>query len=125
MKDHRPINLDLRTLKFPMTAIASILHRLSGVFLFLMIPLVLLSLQYSLQSQGDFLYVKSLYSLAIPKIILWLLLSSLAYHALAGIRHLLMDVGLGEHLRTATVSAYLVTVLGVVLFILIGVWLWV
>ena len=34
VKKQRPVNLDLQTIRFPITAIASILHRVSGVITF-------------------------------------------------------------------------------------------
>ncbi|HEY1026500.1 MAG TPA: succinate dehydrogenase, cytochrome b556 subunit, partial [Pseudomonas sp.] len=34
MNSQRPVNLDLRTIKLPITAYTSILHRISGVILF-------------------------------------------------------------------------------------------
>ena len=62
MKDKRPINLNLMTIKFPITAITSILHRASGVFVFLAVPLLLWCLQYSLASPMHFLYLEASFS---------------------------------------------------------------
>ncbi len=124
MKDTRPVNLQIYTMKFPVTAICSILHRAAGVFLFLMIPLILLSLKYSLASAADFASVQSIFSCALSKVILWLLLSALVYHFFAGVRHLLMDIGLGESLIAGKLSAWCVMFISILLFILMGVWLW-
>ena len=35
----------------------------------------------------------------LAKLILWGILSALLYHLVAGIRHLIMDMGIGETLR--------------------------
>jgi succinate dehydrogenase / fumarate reductase cytochrome b subunit len=120
----RPINLDLRTLSFPPMAIASILHRVSGILLFLLLPLVLFCLEQSLHSRTTFHHLQEHLASPFFKIPLWIFASALCYHILAGMRHLLMDVGLGEHLKCARTSALLVIGLGVVSTLLIGIWLW-
>ena len=112
-------------MKFPLAAIVSVLHRLAGLYLFLLIPCMLLALQYSLTSPQGFATVQYVFQNAVVKVVIWFLLSALAHHFFAGIRHLLMDTGIGESLRVATFTAWLVTTISVVLFILIGVWLWV
>lgn len=58
------------------------------------------------------------------KIVTWLILSMLAYHIIAGVRHLLMDAGIGESLEAGRAGAYLVIVLGVIVAALIGAWIW-
>ncbi len=50
----RPVNLDLRTIKLPVTAYTSILHRISGVILFLGIAVLLFALDKSLSSEEGF-----------------------------------------------------------------------
>lgn len=124
MKKNRPVNLNLMTIKFPSTAIISILHRLSGVVLFLLIPCILLSLHYSLVSAVGFAKVEHVFQNPVSKLVIWLLLASLVHHLFAGIRHLLMDLGLGEGIRVGKATAWLVMTISAVLFVLIGVWLW-
>ncbi len=55
----RPVNLDLRTIKLPVTAYTSILHRISGVILFLGIAVLLFALDKSLSSEEGFEQVKA------------------------------------------------------------------
>lgn len=124
MNKKRPINLDLSSLKFPPMAIASILHRISGILLFLLMPVMLYILSQSLQSQDSFIQINTLLAGAFYKFVLWAFSVSLAYHVLAGIRHLIMDMGLGEHLSTARRTAVLVIVLAGICAILLGIWLW-
>ena len=50
MKKERPRHLALHQIKLPLPGIVSILHRTSGVLLFLSLPVLLLILQYSLAS---------------------------------------------------------------------------
>jgi len=60
----------------------------------------------------------------LAKLIVWLILSMLAYHIIAGLRHLLMDAGIGESLQTGRMGSYAVIFLGVISAVLLGVWLW-
>lgn len=122
--DSRPVNLQLWTLRLPVTAISSILHRLSGFGLFLFIPLMLWGLQYSLASSDNFLSLGRLFSSFPMKVLLWLAGSALIYHIIAGVRHLLMDIHIGDSKQGGTIGAYLVLSLSVLLSIGFGVCLW-
>lgn len=124
MNKKRPVNLDISTIKLPITAYVSILHRVSGVFLFAGAAVLLWILDSSLDSQEGFNAVQALGDNLAFKIILWTVLAALAYHTVAGIRHLIMDLGVGESLKGGKVGAQLVLVIAVVLFVLAGVWLW-
>nr|WP_115148847.1 succinate dehydrogenase, cytochrome b556 subunit [Legionella bononiensis] len=120
----RPVNLDLGTLKFPPMAIASILHRISGVLLFILLPIMLYILGLSLQSEESFTQMKDMITSPFYKLVLWAFSASLAYHILAGIRHIIMDMGFGEHLATGRRTSILVIVLSVILTIILGIWIW-
>jgi succinate dehydrogenase / fumarate reductase cytochrome b subunit len=124
MTKKRPVNLDLRTIKFPLPAIASILHRISGFILFFFIPLFLWALSKSLGSAQGFDDVSHFLGNPILKFIVWAFLAALIYHLLAGIRHLFMDIGIGENLAGARRGVFLVFGLSVILIVLLGWWLW-
>ena len=124
MNKKRPVNLNLIRMKYPPMAIASILHRISGVILFLLLPIMLFIFGQSLQSEESFMQVKTLLTHSCYKVMVWVFGASLIYHLLAGIRHLLMDMGFGEHLNTGRRSAVLVIVLAIILAIFLGIWLW-
>jgi succinate dehydrogenase / fumarate reductase cytochrome b subunit len=119
----RPINLNLFSVRFPITAIVSILHRMSGVFLFLIIPGLLWGLQCSLSDSAS-IALKKIGSGLGFKLFIWLTLSSLFYHLFAGLRHLIMDMGWGESLGSARITAKAVLVLSVFYSIGLGIWLW-
>ena len=55
---------------------------------------------------------------------LWLVVSALLYHWVAGVRHLLMDIGVGETLRGGRFGAMAVAAISAVLIALAGVWIW-
>jgi succinate dehydrogenase / fumarate reductase, cytochrome b subunit len=120
----RPVNLDLGTLKFPAMAIASILHRISGLVLFLLLPLMLYFLKLSLDGPTSYADLQMTLAKPFIKIILWGFSVALIYHVLAGIRHLLMDLGLGEHVSESRKSAIFVIGCSVILTIFLGIWIW-
>ena len=123
MKHKRPINLDLGSLKYPPMAIASILHRISGVVMFLMMPIMLYFLSLSLNSAESFEHLQADFNSPYYKVALWVFSSALIYHVIAGVRHLICDLGLGEDLATAKKTSSLVIILSVIAIILLGFWI--
>jgi len=120
----RPVYLNLLQIRMPVPAIASILHRLSGVLLFLLLPAFLLLLHYSLNSAHSFACLQECLQYPLSKFVLWVMLSSLLYHLIAGIRHLIMDAGFGESLTAARWVAYTTLTLNTLGIICLGIWLW-
>ncbi|MGB3252061.1 succinate dehydrogenase cytochrome b556 subunit [Buttiauxella gaviniae] len=124
-KKQRPVNLDLTTMRFPVTAIASILHRVSGVITFVAVGILLWLLGQSLSSPEGFLVASAIMSSFFVKFIMWGILTALAYHVVAGIRHIMMDTGLLEEtLIAGKRSAMISFVITVVLSLLAGVLVW-
>ena len=120
-----PVFLDLTKMHFPITAIASILHRVTGVIIFLSLPILLWFFESSLHSETTFNQIKTLFHHLTYGIILWGISVAFIYHALGGIRHLLMDVGIGETLIVGRISAWVVIILSILIAIYLGVcWLW-
>ena len=122
---HRPVYLDLPNIQFPATAIASILHRISGVILFVALAVLLWLLATSLESAQGFQSVTELLNTWFAKLVLWGILTAMAYHLCSGIRHLLMDMGHFEgSMESGNNSARVTFVLAAVLSVLAGIWLW-
>ena len=107
--------------KFPLMAIASILHRISGVILFLFIPFVLWVLATSLSSSAGFQHVSTYFDSFAIRFFVWVMLSALIYHLLAGIKHLLMDMGFAETLKSARAASAFVIIVSVIVMIWMGV----
>lgn len=120
----RPVNLDLRTIKLPVTAYTSIAHRISGVILFLAIAGLLWMLDTSLSSEAGFEQIQSCLQNPLAKLVIWGVLSALIYHLIAGIRHLVMDAGVGEELESGKLGAKIVIVISAICIVLLGVWVW-
>lgn len=124
MNDKRPVNLDFRTIALPITAYVSILHRVSGVILFGATGVLLWMLDMSLASQDSFDALNAILLHPVSKLILWGILSALAYHLIAGVRHLFMDMGIGETLKGGVLGAQIVLVGAGIVIILAGAWVW-
>ena len=105
--DHRPVYIDLRKINLPVSALISITHRLSGMYVFFItLPLMLALIYFSTESEDSFndllLFLKDY------KFILGLIVLSfciLWYHILSGVRHLIMDAHIGESLIASKYSA--------------------
>lgn len=120
----RPVNLNIFTISMPVPAVASILHRISGIVLFLAIPYLLWILQRSLLSESDFLALHNLLVTPFNKLILLAIVAPFIYHFLAGIRHLLMDINIGVELKSGRFSAYLTIILAIIFTIIAGFYIW-
>lgn len=118
------IYLNLFQFKFPATAIASILHRLSGVVLFLALPVVLWALSQSLQDEAHFLQLKDCLMHPFFKWVWAAFLVALFYHLIAGIRHIIMDMGFGDGKCSGRAGAYLVMVFTALFALWLGVCIW-
>lgn len=67
--------------------------------------LLVWALDMSLSSQASFDALVDVMSSSLAKIILWAFLVVFSYHALAGIRHLIMDMGVGEDFKGGALGA--------------------
>ena len=118
---HRPKNLNLFTIRLPINALVSILHRASGVGLFLALPLILLALQYSVGSPDSYARLTNLFDTWFIKLLLIGLSWAFFHHFFAGIRHLLQDIHWMTSLQKARFSGRVV--LGLAVFsVLIFAW---
>jgi succinate dehydrogenase / fumarate reductase cytochrome b subunit len=124
VSNQRPKNLNILTIRLPIPAIASILHRVSGLVLFLFIPLVLWVLDTSLGTETGFFSIRDMLTTPFAKFFTWVCLMPFLYHFVAGIRHLLMDVNVGIELKSGRLSAILTFIITLILILLAGVYLW-
>jgi len=120
----RPKNLNLFSIHFPLPAIVSILHRLSGIALFILFPLGLWALSFSLSSEDNFNSLQQNLSSFTFRMALWIFLAPLTYHLVAGIRHLMMDLSIGDGLQSGRIGSIITLLVSAVLMVLLGVWLW-
>lgn len=124
MDKKRPVNLDIGTIRLPITSYVSILHRVSGVILFFALAIFLWMLEGSLASEQSFNELGAMLANPNCQFIIWGSLAALAYHAIAGIRHLIMDFGVGEDsFYAGRNSAWAAVVLSVVAIALLTWWI--
>ena len=127
--DYRPVNINLLKIRLPISAFTSITHRLSGMYIFFItFPLSVYLFKISINSNSDFInLIESLENnlylstfVAFSYLVLW-------YHILTGLRHLIMDMHIGESLKASRLSSLLVLLIwfiSVIAFTMV-VYLWV
>jgi len=120
----RPVYLSLTEFRFPLPAIASIIHRITGVLLFLGIGYLLWLLDLALESAEGFAAAGALLDRPFPKLVLWGVLVLVAYHLVAGIKHLLLDFHLGDTIEAAVLGAYVTFAATALIAVALGAWLW-
>lgn len=124
VNNKRPVNLDLGTISMPITAYTSILHRISGVALFVGVGILMWLLDVSLSNEDGFNQVRAIFDSFVCKVIVWGVLIALIYHSAAGVKHLIMDVGIGETMEGGIRGSRIVIVVTVILSVLVGAAIW-
>ncbi len=124
VRKQRPKYLALNEIRQPVPAIVSILHRISGVGIFLMLPFLLYLLDRSLTSPETFETFAAVVDNWFVKLILFGLLWAYLHHFCAGIRFLLLDMHKGVDLESARMSSKIVLAVSLALTVIIGVTLW-
>lgn len=119
--DNRPFFLNLLKIKLPVTGYISILHRISGLLLFLAIPLSVYLFDLSLQSTAGFNQAVEILNSPLLQLVSLILLWSIVHHLIAGIRFLLTDFDIGLEKSRAVRNAWIVFVTEVLVFILLAV----
>ncbi|MER2543929.1 MAG: succinate dehydrogenase, cytochrome b556 subunit [Candidatus Accumulibacter phosphatis] len=120
IKKKRPKNLDLPTIRLPLPGILSIIHRISGAGLFLLLPFLLWLFQSSLTSPETFAVAKGVVAHPLAKIVLLGLIWFYMHHFCAGIRYLFLDLHKGVELEAARLSTKVVFVVSIALTLIIG-----
>ena len=124
MNENRPKHLALHQIKFPLPAIVSGLHRISGLLLFLSLPFLLWTLQYSLRSIETFTLLASILQNPLIKLFMIGVAWAFLHHFCAGIRCLAIDLDYGVKLAQARASSKWVMIISLTLTALIGARIW-
>jgi len=120
-----PVYLDLLSIRQPLPAIVSILHRVSGAILFLAgIPLALWGLEASLGSADAYASFVAVLAHPVGKLVALVLLWATLHHLFAGLRHLLLDVHVGIDLPGARRSSAIVFALALLVTLALAIRLW-
>ena len=108
MQRSRPVFLNFLRIRFPVGAVASFGHRASGVALVCALPFAVLALQRSLADEASFDSLVAALRSPPGRAVLVVAAWASAQHLLAGIRHLLSDLGIGSSLAASRRSAFAV-----------------
>ncbi len=111
---------DLINYRLPPAGIVSILHRISGAAMFLLLPFVLYLLQLSISSEMTFARIAGILEHPLAKLVLLGLIWSYLQHFCAGVRHLFMDIHWGIEKDSSRQSAVSVIAVTLVLTVLCG-----
>jgi succinate dehydrogenase / fumarate reductase cytochrome b subunit len=120
VKKKRPLWYNLNLLNLPIPAVVSILHRISGALLFVLTFALLYYLDASLASPERFDFVRHVLGHPLSKLVILVLLWAFLHHLLAGVRYLLLDLGMGLQLPNARASSYAVIGASLALTVVLG-----
>lgn len=120
----RPKYLNLFQIKLPIAGFASILHRISGFGLFLMLPLLIWLLELSLATPESYQTLQSIVAHPLAKLVLTGLLWAFLHHFFMGIRILLIDIHVGVAKSQAGATAKAVLAASLLLTLILGARLW-
>ena len=115
---HRNIHIaQIVGYRLPAAGLVSILHRISGALMFLLLPFVLYLFDKSLTSTISFQTFKAVTSNWFVKLVILALVWAYLHHFVAGIRHLVMDMHVGVEKDTGRQTAVSVIVISLVLWV--------
>ncbi|MHB8534647.1 MAG: succinate dehydrogenase, cytochrome b556 subunit [Sulfuricaulis sp.] len=119
----RPVDLNLFKIRLPVSGIVSIVHRVTGVLLVLLLPFSIYMLQRSLQDPAAFRDIAARLGTPAGRFALLIIVWVLAQHFFSGIRHLLLDIDVGIEIVAARRGAWLTFAASLLVVVLTGVYL--
>lgn len=120
-KQQKPKFLNLFQISMPVTALVSILHRLSGLLLVLMLPVIVYAFHVSIQNKIQFEALLNYFNSTLFQIILIAIVWIVLHHIFAGIRYLLIDIELGVSLSVAKLSAWFANIAALIVTLLFAI----
>jgi succinate dehydrogenase / fumarate reductase cytochrome b subunit len=116
----RPMSPHLSVYKPQITSFASILHRVTGVFLVLGTAFLVWWLYALAGGESAYNAFAEITSNVIVKLLIMSWAGSLIFHLLAGVRHIFWDFGVGYDLDVAKRNGWIILVLTVIAEVYIG-----
>ena len=111
---------DLMNYRMTPGAYVSILHRVSGAAIFLMLPFLLYLFELSIRSEMTFAHFAGVASHPLAKLVLLGLIWAYMHHICAGVRHLFMDLHVAIEKESSKQTAVSVLAISLVLTALCG-----
>lgn len=125
MKDKRPKNMDMTTMKLPIMGVASILHRVSAVIIWISLAYFLPILYISLRSAQGFATIETmLIESFIAQFLTWGFMTAAGYYIFGGLKHVIQEFGYFETLQDGKLISQIAIGLGVVLSVVFGIRIW-
>lgn len=125
MRPDRPKNLDFTTIKLPIMGVASILHRISAIIIWLAMIVFLPVLYISLASPEGFNEIKTIMTESfLAQFFLWGFLTAFGYYISGGLKHIIQEFGYFETLEGGRAISQVAIGLGLFLSLLSGYWIW-
>ncbi|NBC13192.1 MAG: succinate dehydrogenase, cytochrome b556 subunit [Gammaproteobacteria bacterium] len=120
MTTHRPVFLELWRIRLPIPAVVSILHRVSGVLMVLSIPVLAWLFAQALASPAGFAASAAFLGHPLVQLVLVVMAWALLHHLIAGVRYLVIDLGLGVDRPTARGTAWTALTAALVLTLVVA-----
>ncbi len=125
MNSSRPVNLNLIAVSWPVTAIASITHRISAVIVWIGAGFLMAALWFATASEAGFQTIADLLAgNFLAQFVAWGLLTATGYYCFGTIKHVLQDLGYFETFSGGKAISWTALVLGVIVSIASGVLIW-
>lgn len=125
MKKTRPVNLELNTIALPIMGVASILHRISAVIIWVATAFFFFALYTSLSSPEGYSEVHTLLKQnVVVQFFTWGFMTAIGYYTAGGLKHIIQEAGYCEELESGRAISRAAIGLGIILSIAFGVWIW-
>ncbi len=119
-KTNLPISPHLQIYRPQLTSVLSISHRISGFFLVLLLPLIMIWLGCLLIGEFAYQSLINFLSLKISKFVLIMICFGFSYHMLNGIRHIFWDFGIGVEIKVSGIWGVVILLLTSFVTIIFG-----
>ena len=121
----RPVNLNLGTIQFPITAPASILHRVCAVIIWVALGYALYLAWFVQNTPDGYATVAELFKTnCLIQFVNWGFLTALGYYCMGGLKHIIQEMGYFEEFESGQKISWLAIGLGIVLSVVMGVVIW-
>ena len=123
MENKTPLSPHIQIYKWHISSLVSISHRITGIINIIAITLICLLASLLVIGESNYEYINLFLSSILGKFFILGLTWSFSFQILSEIRHLIMDLGYGFHLRTTKITGLIVifgSIILTVVFYLIG-----
>ncbi len=110
-KSKLPLSPHLQIYKPQLTSVLSISHRFAGIFLLMLFPISLAWVFCLTAGENAYNIYINLLSTKLMKVYFVLVIFSLVYHLLNGIRHLFWDLGYGLNIKSSSIFGSMIVLI--------------